>query len=269
MMVFDTKSVEVSDVKWPTTTTGIRGWKSWGGLPVLATCTTWGPWQMAKSEPAGGGVDGARDHRALQAERLRAERVPVGQGLVDRVEVVERAAQAFDEQEDEGDGQERRTRRGRAGSSGAVAAAAARPGPGGPRTSAGWAAGSARWSCRSRPLAAGRRALGLGGRRLRHLQRPLPAPAAQDQADGVDEHGAQRDGVAGVDVAHGASPSPGGAGPLDGTDELGVLAPALGQRDLELLVADRVLQHLDLVAHAEQPHEDQREGDEARGTSTT
>ena len=33
MMVFDTKSVEVSDVKWPTTTTGMRAWKSWGGLP--------------------------------------------------------------------------------------------------------------------------------------------------------------------------------------------------------------------------------------------
>ena len=46
-------------------------------------------------------------------------------------------------------------------------------------------------------------------------------------------------------------------------DELGVLAPALGQGDLELLVPDRVLQHLDPVAHGEEPHEDQGERDEA------
>ena len=42
MMVLDTKSVEVSEVKWPTTTTGMLAWKSWGGLPVLATWTTCG-----------------------------------------------------------------------------------------------------------------------------------------------------------------------------------------------------------------------------------
>ncbi len=53
-----------------------------------------------------GGMDGARDDGALQAERLGAERVPMGEGLVDRVEVVERAAQALDEQEDERDDQQ-------------------------------------------------------------------------------------------------------------------------------------------------------------------
>ena len=51
MMAFDTKSVDVVDVKWPTTTTAIRAWNSPGGLPMLAMCTTFGPWQMLKSEP--------------------------------------------------------------------------------------------------------------------------------------------------------------------------------------------------------------------------
>ncbi len=51
-MEFDTKSLDVSDVKCPTTTTGTRALKSPGGLPVLATWTTFGPWQMLKSEPA-------------------------------------------------------------------------------------------------------------------------------------------------------------------------------------------------------------------------
>ena len=80
-----------------------------------------------------------------------------------------------------------------------------------------------------------------------------------------DEQGRQRDGVPGVDVAHGALPARvrGAARAAPAPDELGVLAPALGQRDLELLVAHGVLQHLDLVAHAEQPHEDQGERDEA------
>ena len=50
-MELDTKSFDVSDVKCPTTTTGILAWKRSGGLPVFATCTTWGPWQMLKSEP--------------------------------------------------------------------------------------------------------------------------------------------------------------------------------------------------------------------------
>ena len=51
-MEFETNSGDASDVKWPTTTTGTRDPKSCGGLPVLATWTTWGPWQMVKFEPA-------------------------------------------------------------------------------------------------------------------------------------------------------------------------------------------------------------------------
>ena len=43
---------------------------------------------------------------ALEAEGLGAQRRPVGQGLVDRVEVVERAPESLDEEEDEGDDQE-------------------------------------------------------------------------------------------------------------------------------------------------------------------
>ena len=39
MMLSDSKAVEASDAKWPTTTTGMRAWKSWGGLPVLVTGT--------------------------------------------------------------------------------------------------------------------------------------------------------------------------------------------------------------------------------------
>ena len=51
MMVSDTNWSTYRDVKWPTTTTGTRAWKSWGGLPVLATSTTSEPWQMVKSVP--------------------------------------------------------------------------------------------------------------------------------------------------------------------------------------------------------------------------
>ena len=51
-MEFETNSGEASDLKWPTTTTGTRDAKSEGGLPVLATWITCGPWQTAKFEPA-------------------------------------------------------------------------------------------------------------------------------------------------------------------------------------------------------------------------
>ena len=39
-MEFERNSSDVTDVKWPTTTTGTRDPKSWGGLPALATWTT-------------------------------------------------------------------------------------------------------------------------------------------------------------------------------------------------------------------------------------
>ncbi len=39
-------------MKCPTTTTGMLAWKSWGGLPVLATCTTLAPSETSKSAPA-------------------------------------------------------------------------------------------------------------------------------------------------------------------------------------------------------------------------
>ena len=132
-------------------------------------------------------------------------------GLVDRVEVVERAAQPLDEQEDERDARSRRRRPGPASWS-AGAAAAARPGPANlGRRRAGRRARLGGGAGHDRSPRAGAPSASVAG--VRHPQRPLPAPAAQDQADGVDEQGGQRDGVAGVDVAHGAPPPGLGAWP--------------------------------------------------------
>jgi len=48
------------------------------------------------------------------------------------------------------------------------------------------------------------------------------------------------------------------------TDELGPLIPPLGQGNLHFLVPHLVLEHLDAVAHTQEPDEDQGEGDEAK-----
>ena len=175
-----------SEAKWPTTTTGIRGGRAGAGCPCWPRGRRAAPWQMVKSGPASpwrGCVPG--HDRALEAEGLRAERVPVGQGLVDRVEVVERAAQALDEQEDERDGQEGEDDED---------APARPPAPGGGTAGPWWTSdvgglGGGVGSVvvpvtTARRVPARRRARRPA---LRHPQRPLPAPAAQDQADGVDE----------------------------------------------------------------------------------
>ena len=39
--------------KWPTTTTGMSGWKSWGGLPLLTTSTRCTVPAATKSTPPG------------------------------------------------------------------------------------------------------------------------------------------------------------------------------------------------------------------------
>ena len=52
-------------------------------------------------------MNGVRDDGALEPERLGTQGLPVGEGLADRVEVVERTTQALDEEEDERDGQDR------------------------------------------------------------------------------------------------------------------------------------------------------------------
>ena len=51
-IVFDRNWRDVSELKWPTTTTGMPFWNSCGGLPVLTTSTTWAPWHIEKSAPA-------------------------------------------------------------------------------------------------------------------------------------------------------------------------------------------------------------------------
>ena len=85
------------------TTTGMLVWNSCGGDPVLCTTTVrLPPPDMTKSRPRARPVDRARHHCALQPERRGAERGLVGQGLVHGVEVVERAAEPFDQQEDDG-----------------------------------------------------------------------------------------------------------------------------------------------------------------------
>ena len=124
-------------------------------------------------------MDGARDDHALEPEGRRAELLAVGEGLVDRVEVVERAPQSLDEQEHEGDGQQgeddeeppagRRRRRG-GGTAGPWCASDV-GGLGGGLVSVAVSVTTVR-------RAAGALSR-LGRRRLRHPQGALPAPAAQ------------------------------------------------------------------------------------------
>ena len=52
MMVLDRNAVEPSEVKWPTTTTGMLDLEQLGGLPVLATVHDVAPWHMRKSVPS-------------------------------------------------------------------------------------------------------------------------------------------------------------------------------------------------------------------------
>ena len=141
--------------KWPTTTTGMRDWNSCGGLPVLTTSTTLAPWHIAKSAPAGGRVDRAGHHVALEPEARRPQLGRCASGLVDRVEVVERAPEPLDEQEHERPGQQGEDDEQPAAG---PAPAADRPAPS-PPASLGASAASgragARWRCQSRAARAG------------------------------------------------------------------------------------------------------------------
>ncbi len=87
--------------KWPTTTTGMSFWNSCGGLPLFTTSTTLAPWRHREVSPGGGRADRAGHDVALEPEGRRAELGPMRERLVDRVEVVERAPEALDEQEDQ------------------------------------------------------------------------------------------------------------------------------------------------------------------------
>ena len=101
MMVLDSNAVEASEAKWPTTTTGMRPCEELGRAPGVGHGHGLGALADEEVRPGRRRVDGARHDGALQAEGLRAQRGLVRQRLVNRVEVVERAAQTLDEEEDE------------------------------------------------------------------------------------------------------------------------------------------------------------------------
>ena len=64
---------EVAPEKWPTTTTGMSGWKSWGGLPVLTRRRV--PWcRRPRSRRRRDAVHRSGHHQTLETEGLRPER---------------------------------------------------------------------------------------------------------------------------------------------------------------------------------------------------